>query len=472
MSLQSRLTDLINAIGADVKALLLKKNNATVPLTSLNETFGAFEIQDDNTSTSSWPNRLAFFFKPFGGSSNLVSWFNEYGEFRVVPAKVNTVALRIFGQTTTAPNIHSGALFEIQDNRVDRNNVFAVDQVGNVDVSGYLKKSGVSVVTLEEVVDALSTVLVAGTNMTVTYDDAANSGVGTITLDATGGGGGGVTLEQVYDALGTVISPEIGWQKGITVTPDDVNDKIYIGVDWRDVTLIDRHEGYAIPKDGAATVDTLGCVGPTATGTLTAAARAITSRQTRARRAEYLVTTPSTSAVAGWRVANQHLLRGNAANVGGFYSKQVWGPATGVATTTHRAFVGLAGQTSAPTDVDPSTLTVMIGMGYDAADTNMQIMYRNAGTVVKVDLGANFPVPSADRTSWYSIEIWCDANESKFNWRVIDLSSGATSSGDTGASTQIPPNTTFLTERGWMSVGGTSSVIGIALGGLFFETLE
>ncbi len=136
MSLQSRLTDLINAIGADVKALLLKKNNATVPLTSLNETFGAFEIQDDNTSTASWPNRLAFFFKPFGGSSNLVSWFNEYGELRVTPAKSNTVAVRIFGQNSAAPNTHSGALFEVQDNRVDRLTVFSVNQSGDVAISG------------------------------------------------------------------------------------------------------------------------------------------------------------------------------------------------------------------------------------------------------------------------------------------------------------------------------------------------
>ena len=45
----------------------------------------------------------------------------------------------------------------------------------------------------EAVDDRVAALLVAGTNMTLTYND----GAGTLTLDATGGGGSGLTQQQV-----------------------------------------------------------------------------------------------------------------------------------------------------------------------------------------------------------------------------------------------------------------------------------
>lgn len=198
--------------------------------------------------------------------------------------------------------------------------------------------------------------------------------------------------------------------------------------------------------------------------------RSITTKHTRARRVDYLITTAGATVVAGYRMATVHLLRGNAAGVGGFFSRQLWGPATGVATVTNRGFVGLAESIAAPTDVEPSTLINCVGMGWDSADTNMQIMHNDGvGVCTKVDLGVNFPVQTVDRTGWYAIDIWCAANEAKFNWKVINIVTGITITGNTGVSTDIPLNTLYLSERGWMSAGGTSSVIGIAFGGLYFE---
>ena len=228
--------------------------------------------------------------------------------------------------------------------------------------------------------------------------------------------------------------------------------------------------GWVLPRPGTANVDVLGSVTPTATGTLTLAARAITNKHTRMRRVDYLVTTAATTAVAGWRIPNPHHVRGNAAGVGGFYSKQIWGPATGAATTTNRAFVGLTNSTGAPTDVEPSTLVNCIGMGWDSADTNVQIYYNDAtGVATKVNLGSSFPVVTIDRTQLYKFEVWCSPNGSKLNWRVTDAITGASTSGGTGVSTDIPVNTLYLAERGWMSVGGTSSVIGVAFVGLHFH---
>jgi hypothetical protein len=213
----------------------------------------------------------------------------------------------------------------------------------------------------------------------------------------------------------------------------------------------------------------MGTVALTATGTATSAAIATTNRYTRTQRVEYLVTTASTSAVAGWRYPNLGwTVGGAAADEGGFFYVCRWGPATGVATTTNRAFVGMANTTAAPTDVQPSTITNIIGMGWDAADANIQIMHRGTAAITKVDLGASFPVPTTDRTKVYELVMFSPPGSTQsVSYAVTDLGTGATTSGT--INTNMPTTTTLLTQRGWMSVGGTSSVIGIALMSCYLE---
>jgi hypothetical protein len=214
----------------------------------------------------------------------------------------------------------------------------------------------------------------------------------------------------------------------------------------------------------------LGTATLTATGTATSANIATTNRQTRTQRLEYLVTTAATTAVAGWRYPNLGwTVGGAAADEGGFFYVCRWGPATGVATTTNRAFVGMANTTAAPTDVEPSTITNIVGMGWDAADANIQIMHRGTGAVTKINLGASFPVPTTDRTKAYELVMFSPPGSTQsVSYTVTDLGTGATTSGT--ISTNMPTNTTLLAPRGWMSVGGTSSVIGIALMSCYLET--
>jgi len=134
-----------------------------------------------------------------------------------------------------------------------------------------------------------------------------------------------------------------------------------------------------------------------------------------------------------------------------------------------RAFVGMANTTAAPTDVEPSTITNIIGMGWDAADANVQIMHRGTGAVTKINLGASFPVPTADRTAVYELALFSQPGTTQVvNYEVTDLVSGAVATGT--ITTNLPTTSTLLAPRGWMSVGGTSSVIGIALMGLYIET--
>jgi hypothetical protein len=51
---------------------------------------------------------------------------------------------------------------------------------------------------------------------------------------------------------------------------------------------------------------------------------------------------------------------------------------------------------------------------------------------------------------------------------VRDIGTGATTSGT--ISTNLPTTSTYLAPRGWITVGRTSSVIGIALMNLYIES--
>ncbi len=224
------------------------------------------------------------------------------------------------------------------------------------------------------------------------------------------------------------------------------------------------------PFGNSTTITAVGSGALTATGTATSANVAVTNYHTRMRGLEYLVTVASTTAVAGFReTVNQHWL-GNVAESGGFHLVCRFGPATGVSTATNRCFVGFSTATSAPTDVEPSTITSMFGVGWDAADANIQFMHNDgSGVATKVDLGASFPVPTADRTEVYELDLYAAPNSTTIYYRLRDLTDATQASGN--VSSNIPAVNTLFSARGWMSVGGTSSVIGIALKSLLIETI-
>jgi hypothetical protein len=221
-----------------------------------------------------------------------------------------------------------------------------------------------------------------------------------------------------------------------------------------------------------ASMTTLGGGVPTAVGTATAFSIATTNLATYTPRLEYLVTTAATTAIAGFRgIAQVSSVGGPSAGLGGFTFVGRWGPATGVATTTNRAFFGLANITSAPTDVEPSTAVNCVFMGWDAADSNIQLMRNDAtGTCTKIDLGAAFVVPTTDRTALYELALYSPKGTTQsVDWLVTDLVSGATASGT--VTTDLPSTTSLLAPRGWMSVGGTSSVIGIGVNSVVMDPL-
>ncbi len=211
-----------------------------------------------------------------------------------------------------------------------------------------------------------------------------------------------------------------------------------------------------------------------ATGTATAkGSLASTNIYTSTAGVEILVTTAAASAVAGFRIgtaaAGLQYWRGNATGLGGFTTIVRFGAATGTTgITSDRMFVGMSSSTAAPTDVNPSSQTNILGVGYDSTDTNWQIMYNDgSGTATKVDTG--IAAPTADRSNLYEIAIFAAPNSSTVSFQFTNLAPGG-STYSTSTTTDIPSTTTFMTLRGYHSVGGTSSVVGFGLTSIYSET--
>jgi hypothetical protein len=258
----------------------------------------------------------------------------------------------------------------------------------------------------------------------------------------------------------------------VTVFGKSVGGRIlpaFIGPSGLDATL-QPHTGrnkiaLATPNGGDAVVTLVG-LALTATGTASAATTAATNRYTWIRKIEYLVTVAATTAVAGFYSTIANFARGTGTD-GGFHYVCRFGPATGVASANRRLFVGMSNLLVPPTDVNPSTLLNMIGVGYDSADTNIFIMHNDgAGTATKVD--TSIVKPSADRTIAYELALFAPPGAAYVDYEFTQLNASTVFRGR--ISTDLPAATTFLAPRGYTSVGGTSSVTGLALMGLYIET--
>lgn len=217
------------------------------------------------------------------------------------------------------------------------------------------------------------------------------------------------------------------------------------------------------PTFTGTTINAIGGPALTATGTATSAPWAVTSLHTRVQRVDYLVTTAATTAVAGYRITTATWRMTD-----GFHWIFRACPATGATVSTRRCFIGLAASTAAPTDVNPSTLLNVLGVGYDAADTNWQVMVNDgASTCTKIDTG--IARPSADRQTMYSVMIFSTPGGAWVGVRIVDEATGSAYE-SAQINTNIPASTQTLTPNCYASVGGTSSVVGLTFGGMWFDT--
>jgi len=157
-------------------------------------------------------------------------------------------------------------------------------------------------------------------------------------------------------------------------------------------------------------------------------------------------------------------------NVGGF----LWVYSFGIGDTvaSPRTFVGLSSSTSAPTNVEPSTLTNVIGVGQGAANTNLFVYYGGSAAQTPIDLGANFPTNTSS-TDWYQVVLYAPpSSNNTVYYQVTRQNTGNVATGTlTGtAGTALPANTTNLYYRGWRCNNATASAVTLQYGAMYIET--
>lgn len=221
---------------------------------------------------------------------------------------------------------------------------------------------------------------------------------------------------------------------------------------------------------GSTSLSQYGAIAGTSAGTATNGNVALTSKVQSLNAVEFLITTAATTAVASWRFTAAQWVRGN--NIGGgFFFHMRVAPATGASNTSQRFWAGMRQNTAAPTDVNPSTAVHCIGFGWDDADANCQVFTNDGtGAATKIDMGASWPVPVADRAAMFDVFIFAPPNSSSVFVAVVNLVTGASYSGE--FSTDIPPQTTYLAPSTYASVGGVSSVVGIRFASCYLEAYD
>ncbi len=211
---------------------------------------------------------------------------------------------------------------------------------------------------------------------------------------------------------------------------------------------------FSAPSTGA-TITTFGMPNQTV-GTASTPTKTSTNLHTSMRRTS--VTSAGTAnAAAELRSAQSLVWRGNAAGLGGFFYTCRF--AINSTTANQRLFVGLDDRTAATsTTQNPSAITNMVGVGWDSADSNLQIMGNDAtGTATKIDAGANFPANNT--TAVYEFVMFAPPNGSSVGYRLTRLDTGDETSGSITNSTDLPANTTFLTHHEYMNNGGTAASV-------------
>lgn len=230
-----------------------------------------------------------------------------------------------------------------------------------------------------------------------------------------------------------------------------------------------RHRVVMATADGDSTTISQFGATFTAQGSVTAATTDTATFLGGQRRAEVKQLIANTGNATGLYSTVAQFYRGDAADCGGFYMAFRWAVGTGQAATT-RGFCGVSSSVAAISDVDPSSLADCVGMGWDAADNEIQIMHRTgSGTVQKYALyNGIWPIPTSDNSALFLFELYCPPNGSGISWRIEEPVSGAFDFGT--FFTDIPAASTMLSPRVYQGVGGVSSVIGINFMNLYAET--
>ena len=245
------------------------------------------------------------------------------------------------------------------------------------------------------------------------------------------------------------------------------------GLDTALQPLLARNKiGMFTPPGNATTAAVLGAyTAPTATGTATARIIATANMFARMRRLGY-VSTATAGALCGARASSLQVTTGGSGAGSGFFKIMRFGISDAVVVSGARMFVGVSASVSAPTNVEPSTLTNCIGVGCRTADTTLQLFHGGTAAQPPIDLGANFPVDTTT-TDVYELALFAPPDTSDVHWEVTRLNTGDAVSGTilSAGGVASPAGTTLLSYlMAWRTNNATAAAVGLDIMSDYIET--
>lgn len=278
--------------------------------------------------------------------------------------------------------------------------------------------------------------------------------------DVVSGGGGGAV--PIQDEGSTVVSSPTAINfvgAGVTTTNSSGVATVTIpGADpapaeeWQTTCLL-------VARPGSTNLDLFGWGNPVFIGATNgistiAGTNGYTSTLRRTNSA-----TASTTSISGLRGADRRFLIG-ASPYGGFDIEWVWAIDNGADNSSHRLFCGLRGSDAAATDVNPSTLTDVIGVGYDSSDSNFVVIHNDAsGTATKTAFDSAFAKPTANQQV-YKTRIVCLPGASSVTVTIRNCLTGASVS--KSVSTDLPGASVLLNILLYLSAGGVNAQTGVS----------
>ena len=245
------------------------------------------------------------------------------------------------------------------------------------------------------------------------------------------------------------------------------------GLDSTLQPLLARNKvGYWNPPGNSTVLPgVFGFTAPVITGfTATARNVAATNLFTRMRRLGF-VSAATAAAVGQWRTGVSQFTLGNGAGLGGFTYIIRFGISDAAAIADARMFMGMGVGTLVPTNIEPSTLVNVIGIGCGAADTTLSLYYGGSAAQTPIALGANFPANTRN-VDMYELALFAAPNSTTVQYEVTRLNTGHVAKGTLSgaAGTVLPAATTLLGPWGYRTNNATALACAIDVASAYIET--
>lgn len=246
------------------------------------------------------------------------------------------------------------------------------------------------------------------------------------------------------------------------------------GLDYAAQPWLARNKiGIWQPPGNATTLPAVfGYTAPTFVGVPATRSVSTTNFFTRMRRLGYLSTAATAGSMMSCRIPAAQVSTGTG-SMGGFHKILRFGISDAAAVSTARMFIGMSSSTTAPTNVEPSTLLNCIGIGHGAADTNFKLFYGGSTAQTPIDLGVNFPANTLS-TDAYELALFSPpSGGGEVYWEITRLNTGDVASGIIlpSGGVALPGSTTLLSYNwGYRTNNATALSVGLDLMGDYIET--